>query len=276
MHLPCISQNKGRVACEVSTADELLVTELVFSGTLNTLPAAHIASLLSCLVAESGGAKGGAGGKTGKGGKAPDPTAGIRTKAMHEPFEKLRELARRVGTVVEEARLPIDVAAYVDKLGTDLVLISPAPPLYLPASPSYVEKLGTDLVPRPTMQSHGTPPPWPDVRAERRGPYRAARSTWLSSGAAAPSSPTSSTSATGTPIAARSHANCRPHLRPNWRPNCCRYEGSIIRTLHRLEELLRQCIDAARVVGNEELEARCAEARKLLVRDVVFAASLYT
>jgi ATP-dependent RNA helicase DOB1 len=54
------------------------------------------------------------------------------------------------------------------------------------------------------------------------------------------------------------------------------YEGSIIRTLHRLEELLRQLIDAAKVVGNEELEARCAAARKLLVRDVVFAASLYT
>jgi ATP-dependent RNA helicase DOB1 len=55
-----------------------------------------------------------------------------------------------------------------------------------------------------------------------------------------------------------------------------RYEGSIIRTLHRLEELLRQVVDAARVVGNEELEGRCTEARKLLVRDVVFAASLYT
>ena len=54
------------------------------------------------------------------------------------------------------------------------------------------------------------------------------------------------------------------------------YEGSIIRTFHRLEELLRQLIDAAKVVGNDELEQRCASARKLIVRDVVFAASLYT
>jgi len=54
------------------------------------------------------------------------------------------------------------------------------------------------------------------------------------------------------------------------------FEGSIIRMLHRLEELLRQIIDAAKVVGNEDLEARSAAARKLLVRDVVFAASLYT
>ena len=36
-----------------------------------------------------------------------------------------------------------------------------------------------------------------------------------------------------------------------------------------------ELIDAAKVVGNEELEAKCSEARKLLIRDVVFAASLF-
>ena len=46
------------------------------------------------------------------------------------------------------------------------------------------------------------------------------------------------------------------------------YEGSIV--------LLRQLMDAAKLVGNDELETRCGEARKLLIRDVVFAASLYT
>ena len=54
------------------------------------------------------------------------------------------------------------------------------------------------------------------------------------------------------------------------------YEGSIIRAMHRLEELLRQIIDAAKVVGNEELQAKCEAAQKLLVRDVVFCPSLYT
>ena len=43
-----------------------------------------------------------------------------------------------------------------------------------------------------------------------------------------------------------------------------------------LEELLRQIIDAAKVVGNEELQAKCEAAQKLLVRDVVFCPSLYT
>ena len=54
------------------------------------------------------------------------------------------------------------------------------------------------------------------------------------------------------------------------------FEGSIIRVIRRLEELLRQLMDAAKLVGNDELEARCTEARGMLIRDVVFAASLYT
>jgi superfamily II RNA helicase len=42
--------NQGRVACEVNTADELLVTELVFSGAFVELADADAAAMLSCLV----------------------------------------------------------------------------------------------------------------------------------------------------------------------------------------------------------------------------------
>ncbi|KAL3905754.1 MAG: hypothetical protein SGPRY_010806, partial [Prymnesium sp.] len=48
-----IIQNKGRVACEVSTCDELLATELMFSGVFNNLEPAQLAALLSCLVVDS-------------------------------------------------------------------------------------------------------------------------------------------------------------------------------------------------------------------------------
>ena len=41
---------KGRVACEISTGDELLLTELIFNGVFNTLPPEHCAGLLSCFV----------------------------------------------------------------------------------------------------------------------------------------------------------------------------------------------------------------------------------
>lgn len=41
---------KGRVACEISTGDELLLTELIFNGVFNTLSPEHSAGLLSCFV----------------------------------------------------------------------------------------------------------------------------------------------------------------------------------------------------------------------------------
>ncbi|KAF8626453.1 hypothetical protein AX15_004869 [Amanita polypyramis BW_CC] len=41
---------KGRVACEISSADELLLTELIFNGVFNTLLPEQCAALLSCFV----------------------------------------------------------------------------------------------------------------------------------------------------------------------------------------------------------------------------------
>ena len=184
-----VIQNKGRVACEVSTADELLVTELIFSGVLNEMSAQGLAALLSCLVVTEGG-----GSKDEKGDGAC--AAAIKTVAMRDSVQRMRDLARRIASVVEEAKLPVEVEEYVERFRPDLV----------------------DLV----------------------------------------------------------HAWCGGAKFVEVCKMCDWYEGSIVRTMHRLEELLRQLMDAAKLVGNDELEARCAEARKLLIRDVVFAASLYT
>ena len=41
---------KGRVACEISSGDELLLTELIFNGVFNTLSPEQCAGLLSCFV----------------------------------------------------------------------------------------------------------------------------------------------------------------------------------------------------------------------------------
>lgn len=51
--------------------------------------------------------------------------------------------------------------------------------------------------------------------------------------------------------------------------------GSIIRTMRRLEELLRELCSAAKAIGNTELEAKFADAITKIKRDIVFAASLY-
>jgi len=41
---------KGKVACSISACDEILVTELLFSGMFSDLDAQQIAALLSCLI----------------------------------------------------------------------------------------------------------------------------------------------------------------------------------------------------------------------------------
>lgn len=45
-----VVEQKGRVACEISSGDELLLTEMVFGGVFNDLTAQQCAALLSCFV----------------------------------------------------------------------------------------------------------------------------------------------------------------------------------------------------------------------------------
>ena len=53
------------------------------------------------------------------------------------------------------------------------------------------------------------------------------------------------------------------------------YEGSLIRVFRRLEELLRQIAQAAKVMGNEELEKKFDTSLERIRRDIVAAQSLY-
>lgn len=53
------------------------------------------------------------------------------------------------------------------------------------------------------------------------------------------------------------------------------YEGSLIRLFRRLEELLRQIAQAAKVMGSEELEQKFETALGKVRRDIVAAQSLY-
>jgi len=53
------------------------------------------------------------------------------------------------------------------------------------------------------------------------------------------------------------------------------YEGSLIRLFRRLEELLRQIAQAAKVMGSEELEQKFTASLELVRRDLVAAQSLY-
>jgi len=53
------------------------------------------------------------------------------------------------------------------------------------------------------------------------------------------------------------------------------YEGSLIRVFRRLEEALRQMAQAAKVMGNGELEKKFEESLTMVRRDIVAAQSLY-
>ncbi|CAI7929103.1 unnamed protein product, partial [Closterium sp. NIES-54] len=79
---------KGRVACEISSADELVVTELLFSAALADLPPETVVALLSCCVWQEKGA-GGA--------KRP-------RESLQGPLAQLREIARRIARVQEECK----------------------------------------------------------------------------------------------------------------------------------------------------------------------------
>lgn len=56
---------------------------------------------------------------------------------------------------------------------------------------------------------------------------------------------------------------------------CKTYEGTIIRTLRRLEELVRQLSCAAVAMGNIEMKAKFEKGSELIKRDIVFCNSLY-
>ena len=53
------------------------------------------------------------------------------------------------------------------------------------------------------------------------------------------------------------------------------YEGSLIRLFRRLEELLRQMAQAAKVMGSEDLEQKFEQSLIKVKRDIVAAQSLY-
>lgn len=53
------------------------------------------------------------------------------------------------------------------------------------------------------------------------------------------------------------------------------FEGSVIRCMRRLEELLRQMVQASKTIGNTDLEDKFNTAIKLIKRDIIFASSLY-
>jgi len=169
---------KGRVACEISSGDELLLTELLFNGVFNEMTAQQATALVSCFVFEE------------KASEMPklsqELAAGLRV---------MQDTARRIARISNEAKLEVDEEKYVDSFKPHMM----------------------DVV-----------------------------SSWCGG-------------STFAQICQMTDV----------------FEGSVIRCMRRLEETLRQLVQASKAIGNTELENKFAEGIRLIKRDIVFAASLY-
>lgn len=53
------------------------------------------------------------------------------------------------------------------------------------------------------------------------------------------------------------------------------FEGSLIRAIRRLEEVIQQLIGAAKSIGENQLETKFEEAVSMIKRYIVFATFLY-
>jgi len=95
---------KGRVACEISTGDELLLTEMIFNGVFNDLVPEHCAAVLSCFVFDEKSEK-----------------ATKLSEALATPLRSLQEIARRIAGVCKESKLPIVEDEYVQSFKVELM-----------------------------------------------------------------------------------------------------------------------------------------------------------
>jgi len=172
---------KGRVACEITTVDELLCTELVFSGAFAELEIEQIVALLSCLVF---------------GESSSNKNKPMLREEVLAPLGLLKSTAKTIAETLNEQNVPKDVDEYVDSFKPELM----------------------DVVYAWAQQA-----PFAEV----------CRMTDI-------------------------------------------YEGSIVRAIRRLDELLSQLIKACVLIGNKTLEVKFKQCQDRIKRDIVFAASLYT
>ena len=189
---------KGRVACELSSADELLLTEMIFNGLFNTLDVTQTTALLSCFVCDE------------KSNEMPK-----LSEALAGPLKQMQDLARRIAKVSVEAKLELQEDEYVEQFK----------PFMMDVVAAWCKGVTFLEVCKMTDLFEGN-----------------------------------------LTLCVFYQINIYPmHY----------FVGSIIRCMRRLEELLRQMVQAAKSIGNTELENKFSEGIKLIKRDIIFAASLY-
>ncbi|RMZ66091.1 hypothetical protein GMOD_00005160 [Pyrenophora seminiperda CCB06] len=173
-----VVQLKARVACEISTGDELVLSELLFNRFFNELTPEQCAACLSCFIFEE---------------KTQEVPA--LKEELAKPYREIQQQARVIAKMSQESKLTVNEEEYLKTFKYELMEV---------------------------------------VFAWSKG-------------------------ATFAQICKMTDV----------------YEGSLIRLFRRLEELLRQIAQAAKVMGSEELEQKFTASLELVRRDLVAAQSLY-
>jgi ATP-dependent RNA helicase DOB1 len=97
-----VIQTKGRTACEVNTANELVVVELIFTGVFNDLSVEQSVALLSCMTYDERNDDDG------------DPAKDLKSY-LSNPFYKLQEVSRTVAKAVIACKIELDEEEFVNQ-----------------------------------------------------------------------------------------------------------------------------------------------------------------
>jgi len=96
---------KGKVSAGISASDEILTTELIFSGFFQELDPIQMAAVLSCLVFND----------TKSEGKPP------KDEKLSVPFIALQETIKRVATIMEESGMEIKKDEFLLKFAPEMM-----------------------------------------------------------------------------------------------------------------------------------------------------------
>ncbi|GAA5989430.1 hypothetical protein JCM5350_000703 [Sporobolomyces pararoseus] len=99
-----VVEQKGRVACEISSGDELLLTEMIFGGVFNDLTPQQCAALLSCFVFD----------------EKSEQTSKLKEE-LSGPLRVMQEAARRIAKIAIESKLPLVEDEYVASFKPELM-----------------------------------------------------------------------------------------------------------------------------------------------------------
>lgn len=98
---------KGRVACEISTGDELLLTELIFNGNFNDLSSEVSAALLSCFVFQ----------------ERAKEFPKLKPE-LAEPLKSMQDMASKLAKVYKECKIEIIEKEYVELFRPELMEVT--------------------------------------------------------------------------------------------------------------------------------------------------------